>query len=426
MKFTSFVPLLLFLVMLGCTQERVSVSNCDSITDQYEQYRCYLSTAEQTRDSSLCRNPLYVPWKDECLYGVAKASQDASVCSKIVGQGTKDLCYYHLGQLKQDPSLCNNMNDKRYKDDCYFEIAVSKKNPDSCKYLYYGERKLWCYREIAHMVRNPDICSKIENENYSDECYKTIAEFNSDPTVCDRMKPGWGRDYCYEDSIYYMPKRDISVCDKIERKEIRESCQRIVTSNTKFGVNNDTTECSLGSWNYYLGDVWVEPDGGTCSCTRFATYCYGGVLPISIGTPATTPGGVPVATITKVGPEEKCGKVPILYYKDICYNLLAEDEKDPKICELIQNQTMKESCRSAFLKTECDSISSQYDKDSCYEDLAKSKLDPTICEKITSKTSKDLCYSAVAKVKKDSSLCGKIQQEIYKELCLAYFARTER
>ncbi|MFH1470758.1 MAG: hypothetical protein ABIF01_03350 [Candidatus Micrarchaeota archaeon] len=438
MKYAGFVSLFFLLLILGCISPSADVSKCEGITEQYQKYDCYLSVAEETRDPSVCKLFIFLPWKDECYKTVAEGRRISSECSQIRESDSKDICFVHAAEMKQDPLLCDNVQNKRYKDDCYFSIAVLKKDPDSCKYMQYGDRIRWCYMEIAHMVRDANICRGIENQNYSNLCYQTIAEFNSDPSVCDRMAPGWARDYCYEDSIKYMQNRDISICDKIERENIREACRRMVTTRERYKVNNYSTTCISQSGLRNLGDAWLESDGGTCSCTRFATFCHGGVASIGIVYPGPGQPGILVNATPLKGdsPQSKCGSFPLQRYRDACYNMLAEDEKNSTICGFIEDPTSRDSCIKRLspkpaeppveppMATPCDKISNQFERNLCYEDLAKTNRDSSICEKkITEKTSKDLCFLGVAKVKEDPSLCEKVQQEVYRELCLSYFQK---
>ncbi len=433
MKTYLVVLLLCCIFLLGCV--KTDVSECEKISDQYDQHQCYLEKAEKAKDASVCKYLLHVPWKDECYHNVGKDTQDISTCKKIVGQETRDSCYFFVALQKNDVEICHMMAKGRYSDDCYFSLASSNSHIDLCKYLVYGDRKRWCYMEVAHSVRDFEICRRIENETFSDLCYQTISEFTSDPSGCDEMDSGWGRDYCYEKSLLYAINRDSSVCEKIERENIREACLRLVTTGQKYRVNNGTTDCNFFIFgNYYLGDVWTQSDGGTCSCTRFASFCHGGVVEIDISPSGGTSNTI--ASITKVTPNEntpeyKCGRIPVAYYKDVCYNLLAEDENNESICGYINNSTMRDECRASFQETSTEPIpppetdecenNSYEERDYCYKDLAEKQRDPSFCESINDQTLQDLCYTKLANLLENRLLCVKVEQEIYGELCTSNF-----
>jgi hypothetical protein len=96
-------------------------------------------------------------------------------------------------------------------------------------------------------------------------------------------------------------------------------------------------------------------------------------------------------------------------FVDYCYSGVAVELKDPKICEEIQNRTVKESFTSLY--------------DQCYYTIATKTNDENLCNPIKSNDKFSLCNSEIATSKKDVSICEKIKgrdnkQNFYYNQCI--------
>ncbi|MCU0653519.1 MAG: hypothetical protein MUD10_04635 [Candidatus Pacebacteria bacterium] len=113
--------------------------------------------------------------------------------------------------------------------------------------------------------------------------------------------------------------------------------------------------------------------------------------------------------------DRQCWAVVEGYRKDDCYFIMAQEKRDPVICEKIAEGKYADSCRFGLAYDEavekkdlsvCDNkIYDTGKKDVCYNAVARATRDWSICDKITTQKSKCSCYGKKAFALKDPSLC---------------------
>jgi hypothetical protein len=89
-----------------------------------------------------------------------------------------------------------------------------------------------------------------------------------------------------------------------------------------------------------------------------------------------------------------CYEKSNLREKEKCFMHIAMEENNPRLCEIIQNETIR---------------------DNCYLNLAYEE--PELCEKVNSEQQKDFCYYFGAEGKGNSTFCKQIKSEDLKERC---------
>ena len=67
----------------------------------------------------------------------------------------------------------------------------------------------------------------------------------------------------------------------------------------------------------------------------------------------------------------------------------------------------------------CEARDTENERSTCYNLLAEENSDPSLCEKVTKDNfRRDICYAEIAADTKDASLCEKVVNDYQKETCL--------
>lgn len=98
-----------------------------------------------------------------------------------------------------------------------------------------------------------------------------------------------------------------------------------------------------------------------------------------------------------------CKKINTVAYKDVCFSNVGVKNQDAALCE--QSGSQRDFCldKVAIARgdlTLCDILSDkEYDKPTCYLRIAENKKDPSICQMIESDSIKENCFNLVNKIK---------------------------
>jgi hypothetical protein len=97
--------------------------------------------------------------------------------------------------------------------------------------------------------------------------------------------------------------------------------------------------------------------------------------------------------------------------KNLCYSVMAIQNKDKQICYNIKKQDALDECLSGVSAkvpdlTICTDIVTQDYKNNCFFNCAVGKSDSNLCEQITNKNFSTDC---LAKVKKDPTICSTLE-----------------
>jgi hypothetical protein len=124
-----------------------------------------------------------------------------------------------------------------------------------------------------------------------------------------------------------------------------------------------------------------------------------------------------------------CEKAKDQLDKDMCYNKVAEFQKDASLCENIQSASQKDGCYfDAAIPTgpygvykdpsNCERIQNQTTREVC---LAITRQDPSKCEDFDT-AFKDFCYWHIGMARQDLSICDKTNSSLFKESCYTLVA----
>jgi len=118
-------------------EEPTSLSDCQSITDQYQKDSCYREIANLKEDKTICADIQTDFVQSLCYSDVACETGDVSICEmfeKELSPTHADtvLCYKCVAIKNNDISLCEKIKDNYFKSNCYMDIAYSKNDPSYC------------------------------------------------------------------------------------------------------------------------------------------------------------------------------------------------------------------------------------------------------------------------------------------------------
>lgn len=201
--------------------EKKAVSICDKLTRKEWKDRCL---AVINKDFSLCTGLLSDKYQDAVCYRViAVAKADPLICEKI--EVSKDRCYAEAAKTKPDMSLCDKVIEKNFKNRCYWNIAEAKQDFSFCEKI--TDDQDWRNRCFATMKNNSLLCDKIDQQFEKNICYLDIAIKKNDESLCKKMDETeiveeWKQDK--QTRCMAMVSKDGSLCEKINRRSMKESC----------------------------------------------------------------------------------------------------------------------------------------------------------------------------------------------------------
>jgi hypothetical protein len=77
------------------------------------------------RDPAVCEQK-ELRYRDLCYINTAPQVGDTSLCDKIKGQSNRELCYGRVGVAIGDPKLCDRISDQSVRQQCHY--ALQQKN----------------------------------------------------------------------------------------------------------------------------------------------------------------------------------------------------------------------------------------------------------------------------------------------------------
>ena len=112
--------------------------------------------------------------------------------------------------------------------------------------------------------------------------------------------------------------------------------------------------------------------------------------------------------------------------KDYCLADYAEQHKDPKVCDLIYREILREDCyRDVAVLTNnielCKKIVSTVSQGArtvCFKKIAINLTDASICGHISDKQPMEGCYWDIAELTMNETLCSKLTSENWRNDCI--------
>ena len=205
---------------------------CYELRDE-DKVECIRINALNKRNSSLCPENDFI-----CM---ALIERNLTFCNNISDRYTKDLC---RATLDVDHTECLPLGDSRKAICTSFRVFLSN-NISLCDRLATELSDLFkyqCYDYLALLRMNTSICNDVSG-NW--RCYDSIYNLGimlGDPSICDKVDDP---DRCYEHVYTQLPATMITVdlCNKINNREIRNSCNRVSTYwKTKPGFDEQYCE----------------------------------------------------------------------------------------------------------------------------------------------------------------------------------------
>ncbi|MCX6778008.1 MAG: hypothetical protein NT157_03935 [Candidatus Micrarchaeota archaeon] len=332
-------------------------------------------------------------------------------------------------------SSCGRTDDQFGQYRCYIEKAEAAKDPSVCRLLVYVPWKDECYSRVAAASRDASICPTIAGEGVRDLCYYHIAEFRREPLMCTNIGGARYRDDCYFSIA--VSTRNVSNCEHIHHDDRKRWC--------------------------YVEIAHAVRDAGVCEGIENETYrdvCY--------------------QTIAEFTSDPTvCERMSAGAERDYCYevSLYYVEERDVSICDKIEEESVRESCRSIVSRgdrfhinndtTACITpLGPRYPGDvwteqdgskcsctrfaiMCYGGVVEIGIGPpngspiavlippkgtvepqptmpaTECDYIGNMADMDLCYEKLARTQRDPSLCDRINDRTFKDLCYSGVAKVE-
>jgi hypothetical protein len=81
---------------------------------------------------------------------------------------TKDRCYMKTALELNEPTLCQAPKNETEQVYCYYQYALRGKSPKYCEYT--KEKKDQCYAEYVYLNKEYWLCEKITNQTLKQEC----------------------------------------------------------------------------------------------------------------------------------------------------------------------------------------------------------------------------------------------------------------
>jgi hypothetical protein len=185
-----FVPIILVLLMSGCTQPSPSpgtslndlmTQECVAILNQEgsspQKDICYSNAAQVNKDVTLCEKISGEVSRNGCFSKVAPIVKDESICEKITTVSTRDSCYLFVASRLRDSSICEKASDVAWstsgatgKDTCLSQVIRITGNSDNCAGIQRAEWKDYCYRDSALIKSDTSICQHVVDNVTKERC----------------------------------------------------------------------------------------------------------------------------------------------------------------------------------------------------------------------------------------------------------------
>lgn len=150
-RMTLILPIAAFFLGLGFSSGTAAASACEEAGIVTRQLECYLETAQEAQDPSLCLPAQDPAVRFNCISLYAERSGDSAACGLVEGADEKErtalrgACIAGTAVANERPELCGDIGDKRLADACYLMLVTEKRQDRS-------------------------LCGKIENETVRQAC----------------------------------------------------------------------------------------------------------------------------------------------------------------------------------------------------------------------------------------------------------------
>ena len=210
-----------------------------------------------------------------------------------------------------------------------FSILIGCRTETNDPYIPVTDEELSLCGDIQDPYKE---CKDNTCNSQIDDCYKKLARDKKDPSICERIpQQADRRDWCFIGVA--LAKKDISMCDKV--LTIKQFCYERVGE-----VKGDTSTCDkiaeLSTRDRCYQKVAIsKKDVSICKNIREEDYksiCYDSII-----------------SDKKSEGHSFCNEIQEVLYKDKCYNFFAEFEKDPILCDKIQNTVDRGNCKEYVL-----------------------------------------------------------------------------
>ncbi|MEK7227415.1 MAG: hypothetical protein AAB641_00810 [Patescibacteria group bacterium] len=192
-----------------------------------------------------------------------------------------------------------------------------------------------CYTDLSIKSNNSDLCKKIDGNK--DGCYRSVGEALKDISVCNKIQGSRAKEYC----ILHVSGSGGLVPETAVKKG---NC-----------ANPD-----IEAQDYcYADDAFTFEDPTLCEKVQDPAKkddCY-----------------APMTVALASNIENTCGKIQDIEKKERCYGGVAQAKRDFKICDMINNEGVKNECyRSVSYEigyregiSKCSNVQNQNLKDIC-------------------------------------------------------------
>lgn len=123
-----------------------------------------------------------------------------------------------------------------------------------------------------------------------------------------------------------------------------------------------------------------------------------------------------------------CGLIPNEFSFDECYSVIARRSSDPGYCEKIKNGSRRDGCNFDLALDRnnpdiCKRITTDSGRFRC---LAVIEKEPSFCAEITNEGAKDWCFYTMSLKESDSGVCGEISSSDIRDKCYLEHVRANK
>ena len=121
---------------------------CGGIADDDVRSWCYIASAQDKWDKSVCEQAFMAPelarWRYMCVSRVAAAIGEASVCDGIQKPSVRDDCYSGVAAAINNPAACGRIEDQYTRESCIVNVAAATHNISLCGGIETAAQKEVC------------------------------------------------------------------------------------------------------------------------------------------------------------------------------------------------------------------------------------------------------------------------------------------
>lgn len=122
------------------------------------------------------------------MFGLlADFSGRGSECKKITNDTEQYFCYLNSSVVHQDIEICDRIGASDERNGCRVYFAIQTRNFASCDFVARNEQRQFCYANVAFAKRDDEECGKVMHVEYRDECYERLALVERNESLCMPM-----------------------------------------------------------------------------------------------------------------------------------------------------------------------------------------------------------------------------------------------